>query len=101
MGGGARSHAWRQLLADATGALIKLPLEAESGCLGACIQALVALSHHAGRPVSFADATSRIVQMNTDSTLIPDPDRRAKYDAARLIYAAKLSETYPQIKPQS
>ena len=35
IGGGARSRAWRQLLADATGAAIHVPIEAEAGCLGA------------------------------------------------------------------
>ena len=41
IGGGARSAARRQLLADATGARVILPVEQESGCLGAAIQACV------------------------------------------------------------
>ncbi len=48
IGGGARSRAWRQLLADATGATIHVPAEAESGCLGAAIQAMVAWSKRVG-----------------------------------------------------
>jgi xylulokinase len=35
IGGGARSRGWRQLLADASGAEIRVPREQESACLGA------------------------------------------------------------------
>jgi xylulokinase len=49
IGGGARSAAWRQLLADATDTQIKVPSEEESGCLGGAIQAMVTWSHFNGQ----------------------------------------------------
>ena len=43
VGGGARSRAWRQIVADAFGAEVRRPAEAESAALGAATQALAAL----------------------------------------------------------
>jgi xylulokinase len=95
IGGGARSRAWRQLLADATGATIALPTEPEAGCLGAAIQAIVAWSKLEGTPQSFAALAAQLVKVDEAATLHPQSELRAAYDAARARYAQILAQQYP------
>jgi xylulokinase len=95
IGGGARSRAWRQLLADATGATVQVPTEAESGCLGAAIQAMVAYAGRQGVPVTFSEAAARCVHTDAEAALLPDAGRRPAYDRARERYRAALRTLYP------
>lgn len=95
IGGGARSRAWRQLLADATGAAIQVPLEEEAGCLGAAIQAMVALSGGAAEPEAYASAVKRIVRIDESATCSPRPEMRTAYDVARQAYSEQLRLMYP------
>ena len=97
IGGGARSRAWRQLLADATGATIDVPTEEESGCLGAAIQAIVASVAAAGQPRSFAEVADRLVQVDPASTCHPRPEFHAAYRQARARYNHQLHTTYPAL----
>lgn len=95
IGGGARSRAWRQLLADATGAQVVLPAEQESGCLGAAIQAYVAWTSSNGDKVSFEEAVAALTPAKAGDALEPNPALRPGYDAARASYAKQLSAMYP------
>jgi xylulokinase len=95
IGGGARSRAWRQLLADATGARVTLPVEQESGCLGAAIQACVAWNQVQGHAISFEDAVQALTPGASTNLLQPNPELRAGYDAARRKYAKALAALYP------
>jgi xylulokinase len=94
IGGGARSRAWRQLLADATGATIRVPAEEESGCLGAIIQAMVARSAAAGEPVSFAETAGRMVKIEEQATCQPRTGLRDGYKIARTRYRMQLDALY-------
>ncbi|MFC6645794.1 xylulokinase [Granulicella cerasi] len=94
IGGGARSRAWRQLLADASGATIQVPEEEESGCLGAAIQAIVAYSATQGQPQSFADIAVTMVRVNPASTCTPRAEKRAGYDAARAAFRKQFAQIY-------
>ncbi len=96
IGGGARSHAWRQLLSDATGATIQVPLEEEAGCLGAAIQAMVARSVEDGEPRTFTEVADAVVRFDTAATCNPRNDLRESYDAARQSYRDQLDAAYPQ-----
>ncbi len=89
IGGGARSLGWRQLLADATGATIKVPVEEEAGCLGAAVQAAVAYSRHNGGDTTFAQMTTRMVRVDDAATCIPDPDHGVSYTQARSTFLRK------------
>ena len=40
IGGGSKSAAWRQLLADASGVSVAVPVEEEAGCMGGAMQAM-------------------------------------------------------------
>ena len=96
IGGGARSRAWCQLLADATGARVVVPVEQESGCLGAAIQAHVAWSAGNGRKVSFEQAVEVMTTTEGATELAPDQGLRSQYDAARASYHEALRRIYPE-----
>ncbi|HTF70816.1 MAG TPA: xylulokinase [Edaphobacter sp.] len=94
IGGGARSREWRQLLADATGATIQMPVEEEAGCLGAAIQAMYVSYRAKGIPTSIAEIADRCVAVSTDGKQVPRPDRRQAYRRAMESYRTALQELY-------
>lgn len=100
IGGGARSRAWRQLLADATGAMIHVPAEEESGCLGAAIQAMIAFAAANGTARSFAEVADATVKVDESATCRPRPERREAYRAAHRRFNLQLAAVYPQLNPK-
>ncbi|AFL89033.1 D-xylulose kinase [Terriglobus roseus DSM 18391] len=98
IGGGARSSGWRQMLADATGATIQVPLEEEAGCLGAAIQAMYAFGQQSGRATTFAELTERLVQVDETKSASGRPEFLALYQAARQTYNAVLHDQYPELR---
>ena len=96
IGGGARSVAWAQLLADATGALIQVPEEDEAGCLGAAMQAAFAHGQNGGTAVTFEQLAELWVRVREDRTARPNTSRRAAYDQARSQYRQHLHRLYPE-----
>ncbi len=94
IGGGSRSAAWRQLLADASGATVEVPVEEEAGCLGAAIQAMYLEARVKGHPESFGEIADRCVKVDATRFATPDAARRAGYDLAREQYQAKLKDFY-------
>ena len=94
IGGGARSRGWRQLLADASGAEIRVPREQESACLGAPIQAKVALCELSGRPTTFTDVADQFVSIDEASTLKPRPNLSPEYRRARELFRRQLETIY-------
>lgn len=97
IGGGARSNSWRQLLADATGAIIQVPLEEEAACLGAAMQAVCAHMHHLGKEISFEDVAARFVKVDASKTVVPRQELRRSYRQARNSYDHRVRELYLQI----
>jgi xylulokinase len=79
VGGGARSRAWRQIVADAFGAEVRRPAEAESAALGAATQALAALEG--------AKDLKAFVEANPPEYLeeveVAAPERTAAHEANR------------------
>jgi len=73
-GGGARADLWAQIRADCLG----LPLERvaclDVGCLGAAMMAAVGVGAYS----TLAEA-ARMARV--ERTFVPDPSRRARYDA--------------------
>ncbi len=98
IGGGARSRAWRQLLADASGLNVEVPAEQESGCLGAALQAMVARSSAVGGSLTFEEAADRCVRLRDDETTEPRPALRGAYDRARAHYRLHLEKLYPDLR---
>ncbi|ADW71205.1 xylulokinase [Granulicella tundricola] len=97
IGGGARSEGWRQLLADATGASVRVPAEEESGCLGAAMQAMVAYSRAYGGAITLVEVADRCAKISADATLTPRPELREAYDRARQLYTERLHSAYPHL----
>jgi xylulokinase len=82
IGGGARSPAYRRIVADLSGLEITIPDGEEHTALGACVQAAAVL--HERAPADIADAWS----LGTGTVVEPDPtiDRtalRARYASLR------------------
>lgn len=98
IGGGARSRGWRQVIADATGASVQVPSEEESGCLGAAIQAMVAVGRAAGEETSFVEVAERCAQINAEANVSPRPELRQVYARARERYQERLEMAYPSMK---
>jgi xylulokinase len=94
IGGGSRSAAWRQLLADASGAAVEVPLEEEAGCLGAAIQAIYVDTQVSGNPESFAEIAARCVKVDAARSAQPDAGRLVAYRKAREQYQSALTTMY-------
>ncbi len=94
IGGGSRSAAWRQLIADATGAAVEVPLEEEAGCLGAAIQALYLDEARGSTPKTFAQIAGRCVKVDPTRFAQPDPAKAAAYAQAIAGYNAQLERLY-------
>ena len=97
IGGGAKSPAWGQMLADATGAVIQIPSEEEAGCLGAAMQATVAYGRMRGEAVGFGEVADRFVRVREERTAWPDRAKKEAYDAARSLYQEWLHKVYPEV----
>ncbi|MEO6803079.1 MAG: xylulokinase, partial [Granulicella sp.] len=94
IGGGARSAAWRQLLADATGAIIQVPAEEEAGCLGAAIQAVYAYQHSLDQQTSFQEIADKFVKTDEAKTAQPRKDLHQLYRNAKSAYDQALAAQY-------
>ena len=94
IGGGARSSAWRQMLADASGADVEMTLEEEAGCLGAIIQAVYALGHVQGSPLTFEDLTEQFVKLDPARCARFNPAMTEPYRLARERYNHAVGEIY-------
>jgi xylulokinase len=96
IGGGSRSAAWRQLLADATGAVIQVPVEEEAGCLGAAIQAIYQHHLEGGREVTFGELADRLVKIDEAKTANARSDQYEPYLEARRTYTLAVERLYPR-----
>jgi len=96
IGGGARSKQWRQLLADATGAVIQVPAEEEAGCLGAAIQAMYAYNRSSGSTQTMAPIAERCVAVSPEKRQAPRPELFYSYRSSMENYQRLLNELYLQ-----
>jgi xylulokinase len=89
IGGGARSPAWQQVLADVWGVPVQVLSSAaqDATSLGAAIAAGVGV----GIFSSVADGCRAVA---VERTLRPDPEKRAAYDSAFDLYLS----LYPALK---
>ena len=100
IGGGSRSAAWRQLLADAAGARVDVPLEEEAGCLGAAMQAMYLERTLGGEPVSFAELAERWVRVDATRSAQPNAALEQAYRVARKNYHAALQAAFGKELPE-
>jgi xylulokinase len=86
-GGGARSDAWLQIIADILGKPLARPQVSEAGALGAALLAGLGSGVYQ-TPTQAVEAT-----IHVDRVFEPDPTRRARYD--------ELFERYQRLYPFS
>lgn len=78
-GGGSRSAGWRQVVADVFGVPVVSLATAEGAGLGAALQAAYVSVREAGRPLSLAEITSRLVSLDESTRALPDVSLRDLY----------------------
>jgi xylulokinase len=71
-GGGAKSKAWRQIMADVFGVEVVTLKVAEGAAYGAALQALWCWRKSQGDKVSIQDITDRFVELNAEETAQPN-----------------------------
>ncbi len=98
-GGGGKSAAWRQMVADVFDLPVEVPLQTEGAAFGAALQALWSLRHEQGDAVGLPTLVLEHVATDASLSAQPDPARAADYsrhyarflqhlDAVRPLYAA-------------
>jgi sugar (pentulose or hexulose) kinase len=88
-GGGSRSRAWSQILADVTGATMKVPAGDESGALGAAMVAGIGI----GQYPDYGTAVERCVRV--DRVHRAAPEHRALYDDRYGLYLELVDAVRP------
>lgn len=83
-GGGARSAAWRRVVADVCGLPVSTLERDEGACFGAALQALWILQRREDESVGIADITAEHVAV--DAQIEPEPGRADEYTHAYLAY---------------
>ena len=78
-GGGARSAAWRQLMADIFGVPVVAMVEDEGAALGGALQAAWCVALRENRKAKLSDFTRRIVALDERTRCTPDKKNRALY----------------------
>ncbi len=71
-GGGAKSKAWRQIMADVFNAEVVTLKVAEGAAYGAALQALWCWRREQGEKVAIGELTDRFVEVNGEETAQPD-----------------------------
>lgn len=88
-GGGAKSAAWRQILADVFNAEVVCTQSEEGAAMGAAVQAIWAYRKQQGTPVSIEELCSRYVAL--------DETTRAKPELANVALYARMQELHDQL----
>ncbi len=78
-GGGARSKAWRQIMADVFNAEVVTLKVAEGAAYGAALQALWCWRRHNGDNVTIKEITDKFIEVNNHEVAHPDPKNVETY----------------------
>ena len=78
-GGGAKSKAWRQIMADIFNAEVVTLKVTEGAAYGAALQAYWCWRLQKGERISIYEVTSKFVELNPTETATPDPKNVAIY----------------------
>ncbi|MBB1087770.1 xylulokinase [Lysobacter sp. SG-8] len=96
-GGGSRSAAWRQMVADVFDLPVEVPVESEGAALGAALQALWAHRRLVEPGLALADVVDTHVAIDPTRAARPDPRRRGAYAAAHARYLEHLDAMAPML----
>ncbi len=78
-GGGAKSKAWRQIMADVFNAEVVTLKVTEGAAYGAALQALWCWRREQGEKVTIQEITDQFVELNQEETAQPDAKNVAIY----------------------
>jgi len=90
IGGGARSDFWAQLVADALGRPVKLPVVSEAAAYGAAMLAAIGYGH-----IASAREVAEMVTIRKE--IPPRPEAAPLYPALHIRYADALDATWQAI----
>jgi sugar (pentulose or hexulose) kinase len=80
-GGGAKSAAWRQIMADVFGVPVVKMVEDEGAALGGALQAAWCADLRAGKKTSLAALCAKAVAVDEKTRCVPDRPRHSVYCA--------------------
>jgi sugar (pentulose or hexulose) kinase len=92
IGGGAKSAAWRQIVADIMGAPVACPQHTEAAALGAAIQAAWCASHEHDEALSLDDLCERCVTLDDTRGAQPDALRSRAYEGVYQRYREQVQQ---------
>ncbi|MDX1379723.1 MAG: xylulokinase [Xanthomonadales bacterium] len=94
-GGGARSAAWRQIVADVCALPVTLPAQDEGASFGAALQALWVLQRRDDPSLQIAGITDTHVASRPELGARPDPANARRYERAYAGYRRALEHLTP------
>ncbi|TBU86856.1 xylulokinase [Phytopseudomonas dryadis] len=92
IGGGAKSPAWRQIVADIMGTPVTCPRHTEAAALGAAIQAAWCVAHERGQALSLASLCDTCVSLDEQRVTQPDAQRSSAYEAVYQRYREQVRQ---------
>lgn len=92
IGGGAKSAAWRQVVADIMGAPVACPQHTEAAALGAAIQAAWCVARERGQAVSLQSLCDTCVTLDEQRGAQPDAQRSQAYEAVYQRYREQVRQ---------
>lgn len=98
IGGGAKSPLWRSIAANVTGLPVRVPAGDEAAALGAALQALWCMERAAGLKTGIGELCDAHVVLEGGTTVQPDAEAVASYDAAYAEYGKYLAALGPLYK---
>jgi xylulokinase len=97
-GGGAKSSAWRQIMADVFGVPVVAMVEDEGAALGGALQAAWCVARREGRNVKISEFTGGIVEVNASTRCEPIRANVARYRELQAVQdklSLALREVFP------
>jgi D-xylulose kinase len=94
IGGGAKSPAWRQMVADIMNTPVICTRHTEAAALGGAIQAAWCWSHIAGDSETLSSLSARCVQLDEASQVYPEVSRAKHYETVYLRYQQHMHTFY-------
>jgi xylulokinase len=94
-GGGAKSAAWRQIVADVCDLPVTLPAQDEGASFGAALQALWVLQRRDEPALNIATITDAHVASRPELGAAPDPANARRYEHAYAGYRRALEQLTP------
>jgi xylulokinase len=94
IGGGSKSPAWRQIIADMMNAAVEVPEEPEAAALGAALQAQWCHSQDNGNSTSLEEICRLGVKLDTNQQCEPDTRNAEHYQEVYQRYRASRQTIY-------